>query len=217
MTTRILIADDHKIIRDGLRSLIEKQEGMEVVAEADDGLAALRLAEKMKPDVVIIDVAMPGMNGIEATRRITSGLCTAKVIALSMHADRRFVLGMFKAGASAYLLKDCAFTDLAQALNAVIGGRTYLSPQLTDAVLKDYLRDVPEASSSARILLSEKEREVLQLVAEGQSTSQIAARLAISAKTVEIHRHHIMKKTGVHNIAELTKYAVREGLTSLDT
>jgi DNA-binding NarL/FixJ family response regulator len=217
MAIRILLADDHRIIRDGLRSLIETQAGMEVVAEAEDGRTAFVLAGKMAPDVVIIDIAMTGMNGIEATRQILAKLPSTKVIALSMHSDRRFVLGMFKAGASAYLLKDCAFEELTQAIDAVIGHRTYLSPRLTDTVLKDYLRRSPEDACSVKSLLSPREREVLQLLAEGGSTRQIAESLTVSVKTVETHRHQIMEKLDVHSVAELTKYAIREGLTSLES
>jgi DNA-binding NarL/FixJ family response regulator len=216
MTIRILLADDHKILRDGLRSLIEQQQDLEVIAEAEDGRTAIRLAGKLSPDVVIIDIAMPGLNGIEATRMITSRKPSLRVIALSMHSDRRFVMGMFKAGASAYLLKDSAFEELIQAIHAVMAHGTYLSPRLANDVLKDYIRRFPDDTGSVHSVLSAREREVLQLLAEGKSTKQIAENLAVSIKTVETHRQQIMAKVGVRSVAELTKYAIREGLTSLE-
>lgn len=216
MTIRILLVDDHKILRHGLRSLIEQQRDLEVIAEAEDGRTALRLAGKLSPDVVIIDIAMPGLNGIEATRMITSQKPSPRVIALSMHSDRRFVMGMFKAGASAYLIKDSAFEELIQAIHAVMAHGTYLSHQLANIVLKDYIRRFPDDAGSILSVLSAREREVLQLLAEGKSTKQIAENLGVSVKTVETHRHQIMAKVGVHSIAELTKYAIREGLTSLE-
>ncbi len=218
MTIRILLADDHKILRHGLRSLIEQQRDLEVIAEAEDGRTALKLAGKLSPDVVIIDIAMPYLNGIEATRMITSQKPSPRVIALSMHSDRRFVMGMFKAGASAYLLKDSAFEELIQAIHVVLENRTYLSPLLADVVLKDYIRRFPpDDAGSVHNILSAREREVLQLIAEGKSTKQIAENLTVSVKTIETHRQQIMAKVGVRSIAELTKYAIREGLTSLES
>jgi len=216
MSIKILLADDHKMVREGLRSLIEKMEGMEVIAEADNGRMALQLAKQLLPDVAVLDIGMPGLNGVETARRIVSSSPKVRIIALSMHADRRFIVGMLKAGAAGYLLKDCAFEELAQAIHAVAANRTYLSPVLTDSVLKDYLRRVPENAYAADALLSHREREVLQLIAEGKTTKQIARDLDISVKTIETHRQQIMDKVGVRSIAELTKYAIREGLTSLE-
>ena len=215
MTTRILIADDHKIIREGLKALLDKEEGFEVVAEAQNGLAAVRLAKKLKPDVVIMDIGMPDMNGIEATREIVNANKSVKVVALSMHSDRRFVLQMLEAGASGYLLKESAFEELVMSLNAVISGQPYLSPKVTDVVIKEYLHSTGKNEGTVFKMLSAREREVLQLLAEGKSTKQIASVLNVSVKTIETHRQQIMEKLDIHSVAELTKYAIREGITSL--
>jgi two-component system response regulator NreC len=215
MSTRVLIADDHKIFREGLRALLEKQRGIEVVAEAKDGLEAVRFAQKLIPDVVIMDVAMPEKNGIEATRETLEVLPKTKVIALSMHSDRRFVLQMLKAGAVGYLLKDSAFEELAAAIQAVASGQTYLSPKITDVVIKEYLHSQARSEASVFTILTHREREVLQLLAEGKSTKEIAATLHVSVKTIETHRQQVMDKLDIHSVAELTKYAIREGLTSL--
>lgn len=215
MSTRVLIADDHKIFREGLRALLEKQRGIEVVAEAKDGLEAVRFAQKLIPDVVIMDVAMPEKNGMEATRETLEVLPKTKVIALSMHSDRRFVLQMLKAGAVGYLLKDSAFEELAAAIQAVVSGQTYLSPKITDVVIKEYLHSQARSEASVFTILTHREREVLQLLAEGKSTKEIAATLHVSVKTIETHRQQVMDKLDIHSVAELTKYAIREGLTSL--
>jgi two-component system, NarL family, response regulator NreC len=216
MKTRILIADDHKIIREGLRALLEKQNDMEVIAEAEDGLSAVKAALKAIPDVVIMDIGMPGLNGIEATRQVVAGNRNIRVIALSMHTDRRFVLEMLEAGASGYLLKESAFEELAASIHTVMAGQPYLSPKVTDVVLKEYLHNVSKGESTVFKVLSGREREVLQLLAEGKGTKQIASLLNVSVKTVETHRQQIMEKLNIHSIAELTKYAIREGLTSLE-
>jgi len=217
MKIRVLIADDHKIVRDGLRALLEKQKGMEVVAEAQDGREAVRLARELSPDIVIMDVAMPDLNGVDATRQIVPEVRDVKVIALSMHSDKRFVAQMFKAGASGYLLKDCAFEELAQAVAVVMAGHTYLSPEIVGPVMEDYVRHLSNTDSSGFGVLTAREREVLQLLAEGRTTRQIAAHLHVSIKTIETHRQQIMNKLKVHSLAELTKYAIREGLTSLES
>ncbi len=216
MSTRIIIADDHKILRQGLRTLLEKEPDMEVVAEAEDGRRTVSIVGEMVPHIVIMDVNMPDLNGIEATRQILSEYPEVKVIALSMHADRRFVINMLKAGAHGYLLKDCAFEELAQAIRLVMANKTYLSPGVAEIVVKDYVHRVPGPSQSAFSVLTNREREVLQLMAEGKSTSQIAELLHISVKTVETHRQQIMHKLRIRSVAELTKYAIREGLTSLE-
>jgi DNA-binding NarL/FixJ family response regulator len=217
MSIRILLADDHKIIREGLRSLLEKDPELEVIAEAGDGTTTVKLARKLKPEVVIMDITMPDLNGIEATRQIMAELLNVKVIALSMHSDRRFVVGMLKAGASGYLLKDCAFDELIHTVHTVVKNRTYLSPRITNIVVDDYLRHVSTTNSSVTSVLTAREREVLQLLAEGKTTKQIADHLYLSVKTIETHRRQIMVKLDIHSIAELTKYALREGLTSLET
>jgi DNA-binding NarL/FixJ family response regulator len=214
---RIILADDHNIVRQGLRSLIEKELGMSVVGEADNGRKTVQLAEELKPDLIIMDVSMPDMNGIEATHQITREHPNIKVLGLSMHSDKRFVAGILKAGASGYLLKDCAFEEMAGAILAVAHGGTYLSPGVAGSVIQDYIRRLSETDYSPSTVLTHREREVLQLLAEGFSTKLIASRLNLSVKTIETHRRQVMEKLDAHSIAELTKYAIREGLTSLDS
>jgi two-component system response regulator NreC len=215
MGIRVLLADDHNIFRESLRSLLERH-GMQVVAEAEDGRRALALAKQHSLDVVIMDIGMPVLNGIEATRQILSVSPTVKVIALSMHSDRHYVIGMLKAGASGYLLKDCACEELTHAIHEVLARRIFLSPRLADTILKDYINRVPEEEFSGCPRFTKRELEVLQLFTEGRTTAQIATSLFLSIKTVESHRQKIMDITGMHSIAELTKYAIREGLISLE-
>jgi DNA-binding NarL/FixJ family response regulator len=215
MKIRIIIADDHAIVRNGLRSLIEHELDMEVIAEADNGRDAVRIALELAPDVMIMDIAMPDLNGIEATRQIITALPRIKIIALSMHADKRYVMEMLKAGASGYILKDNAYEELARAIRTALKNHTYLSPQVTETVIGDYVQLALAANGSAFSLLSPREREVLQLLAEGSSTVQIADCLGIGVKTVETYRQHIIEKLEIRSIAELTKYAIREGLTTL--
>jgi DNA-binding NarL/FixJ family response regulator len=217
MSTKILLADDHKITREGLRSLIEKQSDMEVVAEAEEGHTAVRLVRKVSPDIAIMDVSMPDLNGIEATQKIVSECPNVKVIALSMHSDTLFVTEMLKSGASGYLLKDCAFEELTRAIRTVIAGKTYLSPAISDVVVDGYLHRLSEDDSASSDVLTHREREVLQMLAEGNSTKQVALKLHISIKTVETHRRQMMHKLDIYSVAELTKYAIRKGLTSLET
>jgi DNA-binding NarL/FixJ family response regulator len=214
MHIKVLIADDHQIMREGLRSMLEKEPWITVVGEAEEGRTALRLVRKLAPDVIIMDLAMPDLNGIEATRQILAEFPEIKVIGLSMHDDRRFILNMVKAGAKGYLLKDSAFKDLVKAIRVVIANKTYLSSEITDIVVKDYLATSTSEESSAFNLLSPREREVLQLIAEGRNTNQIAEHLHVSIKTVETHRAQLMAKLKVKGVAELTKYAIREGLTT---
>ena len=217
MNIRVLIADDHKIMLAGLRSLLEKHTDFEVVGEAENGRKAVQMSLEKKPDVVVMDVSMPDLNGIEATTQIVEGLKETKVIALSMHSDKRFVMGMLRAGASGYLLKDCASQELANAIYQVADGKKYLSPEITGVVIDDFLLGGDsEGITASTSVLSAREREVLQLIAEGWSTKQIASHLYVSIKTIETHRRQIMKKLDLHNIADLTKYAVREGLTSIE-
>lgn len=216
MSIKVLVADDHKVVREGLRTLIEKQPGMEVIAEAENGRMALKLIKKLSPDIALMDIAMPDLNGIEATRQIVAEAPGTKVIALSMHSDRQFVTRMMSAGASGYLLKDCAFEEVARAIRSVMARQIYLSPKIVSIVVKAFLRR-SEPSDSMLSVISPREREVLQLIAEGKTTKQIALRLHISAKTVDTHRRNIMDKLDIHSVAELTKYAIREGLTFLET
>jgi DNA-binding NarL/FixJ family response regulator len=217
MVTKILIADDHQIVRQGLRFLLEKESDLKVVAEAENGRMTVRLARELTPGVIVMDVAMPDLNGIEATRQIIAESPATKVIALSMYADRRFVVNMLKAGASGYLLKDCAFEELIRAIRVVLTHKTYLSPGVTDILVKDCQMGIPMDEISAFALLTPREREVLQLMSEGNSTAKIADQLHVSIKTVESHRQQLMQKLNLRSVAELTKYAIREGLTSLET
>jgi DNA-binding NarL/FixJ family response regulator len=217
MGVKILLADDHKIMRDGLRSLIEKLPGMEVVAEAENGRTAVKQTRRFRPDVIVMDINMPDLNGIDATRQIVAEFPETKIIAFSMHTDHQFVAGALKAGVSGYLQKDSAFEELAQAIRTVVANQTYLSPKITGDVVKGYLEKLLVDESAAPAFLTAREREVVQLYAEGHKTKQIADRLNLSVKTVETHRRNIMEKLDITSIAELTKYAIREGLTSLDT
>jgi DNA-binding NarL/FixJ family response regulator len=218
MGIRILLADDHKIVRMGLRTLLANQVEMEVIAEAQDGRATLQMVRELQPDIVVMDIGMPELNGIEATRLITTEFPSVKVVALSMHSDRRFVARMLEAGASGYLLKDCAFEELAHAIRSICADQTYLSPEITGVVIGDYLRQLSSRTQpSLYSVLTPREREVLQPLTEGKTTKQIAALLHVSAKTIETHRSQIMEKLDIHSVAELTKYAIREGITTLDT
>ena len=216
MSIKVIIADDHKIMRDGLKSMLEKQRDIEIIAEASDGRTTVELAIKLKPDVIIMDVAMPDMNGIEATRQIIEKSPKIKVIALSMHSDKQFILEMLNAGASGYLLKDCAFHELINAIHSVASNRSYLSPEIADVMIKEFKHVISKESLSVFSLLTSRERQVLQLIAEGKTTKEIAYTLKVSTKTIETYRQQIMYKLDIHSIAGLTKYAVREGLTSIE-
>ena len=217
MGVKILLADDHKIMRDGLRSLIEKLPGMEVVAEAENGRTAVKQTRRFRPDVIVMDINMPDLNGIDATRRIVAEFPGTKIIAFSMHTDHQFVAGALKAGVSGYLQKDSAFEELDRAIRTVVANQTYLSPKITGDVVKGYLEKLLADDSAAPAFLTAREREVVQLYAEGHKTKQIADCLNLSVKTVETHRRKIMEKLDITSIAELTKFAIREGLTTLDT
>ncbi len=189
---------------------------MKVVGEAEDGFSTIELARKLKPQVVVMDITMPGLNGIEATHQITKEMPHIKVLALSMHTDQRFIEGMLRAGATGYLPKDCASEGLVRAIRTVLSNQTYLSPSIADIVRRDYLSQRRGTDISVSYVLTEREREVLQLMAEGKNTKEIASRLQVSVKTIETFRQHIMQKLNLHSLAELTKYAIREGLTSLE-
>lgn len=210
---RVILADDHRIVREGLRAVLEKS-GVTVVGEASTGREAVDLAHTLQPDVAIIDISMPDLNGIDATRRITAEAPTVRVLGLSMYADRRYVLAMLDAGAKGYLLKNAASKELLDGLTAVMAGQTYLSPSVTGDVVAHAL----DRSSARQALgdrqLSLREREVLQLLAEGKSSKEIASALSIALPTVETHRRQLMAKLNLRTVAELTKYAIREGLTS---
>ncbi len=219
MPIRVLLADDHRLVRDGLSSMLSREMDIEVVGEAENGRTAVALARDLMPDVVVMDITMRGLNGIEATRQITSELKGVRVVALSMHADRGHVAEMLAAGATGYLLKDGDFEQLTEAIRAAAEGRTFLAPNVAGIVIEDYVRRLGspgESASPQTRALSAREREVLQLIAEGHSTKEIAATLHLSVKTVETHRRQIMDKLGIYNIAGLIKYAVREGMATLD-
>jgi len=220
MNIRILVADDHAIVREGIRSLLKQEEDFEIVGEASDGVAVVRLAHELKPDIVIMDLTMPDLNGVDATRQIAADLPGTRVIALSVHSDRHHISEMFKAGAAGYLLKDCVYQELARAIRVVRESQAYLSPEIATDVIQEYVNGHGggESGGNASVYtkLTPREREVLQLLAEGHDPKQVGRRLHISFKTVQTHRQHIMEKLELHNLAELTKYAIREGLTSLE-
>lgn len=211
---QIMVVDDHKMFREGLRALLEKETSHRVVGEADNGLAAVSIAEKVQADVVLMDVGMPELNGVDAAQMILSRCPNTKVIAVSMHSDRRFIAGMLQAGASGYLLKDCAFEELHAALETVIAGKIYVSPHVASTIVGDYVEFLETVAGPNKSTLSKQERCVLQLLAEGKGTKDIAQSLHVSIKTIETHRKHIMDKLDIHSIAQLTKYAIREGLTT---
>jgi two-component system response regulator NreC len=205
---KILLADDHALVRHGFRMILSAQPDMEIVGEAGNGREAVELAQKLKPDVVVMDVAMPELNGIEATRRIIELAPRARVLALSMHKDAVYVREILRAGARGYLLKDSADADLIAAVRAVAKGEGYLSPGVSDAVLSDYRRHVTDPLD----LLTSREREVLQLIAEGKTNKEIATSLSLSVYTVEAHRGRLMEKLNLHSTGELVRFAVRSGL-----
>jgi DNA-binding NarL/FixJ family response regulator len=216
MRTRILLVDDHQIMREGLRNILERRADLEVIAEAENGKSAIEIAKKLRPDIVIMDISMRDMNGIDATLLLTGEISNVKIIALSVHSDKRYVFRMLKAGAYGYLTKDCASEELAAAITAVMSDLLYISPQLPGFSVNGAIPRSALVSRLAPSLLSTKEREVLQLIAEGKPTKQIAMQLGVSDKTVEKHRARIKEKLGLISIAELTKYAIREGFTSAD-
>ena len=216
MSLRILLVDDHGIIRAGLRSLLNKQQDMEVVAEAEDGRQAIDFVHEFTPDIVIMDISMPTLNGVDAAREIVSQHPKTRIIALSIHSNKRFVGNMLKAGASGYILKECLFDELIEAIQTVTEGSFYLSPRITGVVIEDYVTQLATNTKPQTPVLTPRQRQVLQLLAEGRSTKQIALKLFVSAKAIEANRRQIMEKLNIYSVAELTKYAVREGLTSLE-
>ncbi len=212
---RVLLADDHKLIRAGLVLVVQQQPDLSVIGEADDGRQAVQLVESLKPDVVVMDIGMPNLNGIEAARQITTGRPDTAVVILSMHADEGYVLRALKAGARAYLLKDSATTDLVQAIRAVVEGKSFFSPAVSKVLLQDYMRKLRRTGAEDSYdLLSPREREVLQLVAEGKSNKEVANLLNLSTYTVETHRAKIMQKLNLKGVPELILYAVRKGIIS---
>ena len=216
MSIKILLADDHGIIRQGLRSLLEKQPDIEVVGEAEDGQKAIALVQQFVPDIVIMDITMPSLNGVDATRQITTEFPNVRVIALSIHSNKRFVADMLKAGASGYILKECLFDELIQSIRTIVDGNIYLSPRITGVVVDDYVERLSKPRASNLPSLTDRESKILQMVAEGKSIKEIALALHLSVKTVELNRRQIMQKLDIHTIADLTKYAIREGLIPLE-
>lgn len=217
MSTRIILADDHRILREGIAAMLRQVPEFEIVGEASDGNETVRLARELRPDLVVTDVSMPGLNGIEAIRRIVEDVPGVRTLCLSVHDEKRLVSAVMDAGASGYLLKDCAFDELLRAVRAVLAGQVWISPAIAGVLMEDYRnRRAGATTPSAFSELTAREREVIQLIAEGCSTREIAERLHVSAKTVGTHREHLMAKLRVNGTAELTRYAIREGLTTLD-
>jgi two-component system response regulator NreC len=215
MSIRVALADDHTLIRQGLFAMLDKENDITVVAQAGNGREAVRLVVELNPDVVILDIDMPDLNGIDAAERISKNTGT-KIIALSIHTTRRFVTGMLKAGARAYLVKQCAYEELANAVRAVAQNRSYLSPQIHDVLVNHYTANLSKDEESLLSILTLREREVLQLVAEGVKSEEIADRLFVTVKTVSSHRAQIMKKLNVNSVAELTRLAISEGVISAE-
>ena len=217
MSIRILLVDDHKIMRQGLRALIENEPDLKVVGEAANGREAVGIARTCLPEVILMDMAMPELNGVEATRQLRMAIPASRVVALSIHHDRRFVTHMMRAGASGYVLKGCSFEELVRAVRAVAGGHTYLTPAVAGALAEGYADALASRGDLRSGQLSPREREVLQLLAEGLNTKEAAARLGIQPKTVAVHRHRIMRKLGVDTAAEMVRWAIQDGLTSIGT
>ncbi len=212
----IILADDHRVMVDGLRFLLDSESDIEIVGEANNGQQAVKIALEKKPDIVIMDIAMQDMNGIEATRQIKKENPKIKVIALSMHSERQIVVGILRAGASGYLLKSSTSTELIEAIRTVYGGGKFISQKISDVVLQEISDISMNLEEIGFDRLTYRECEIVQLISKGNSTKQIAELISIRPKTVESHRANIMKKLDIHNLPELTKYAIRVGLTSLN-
>lgn len=216
MSIKVLLVDDHEIVRFGLCSLIEEQPDMEVIGEVENGRKAIDFAHKLRPDVIIMDIAMPDMNGIEAARRIRKEIPDTSIVVLSMHHKKKFIIDTLKSGVSGYILKTKVYDDLILAIKAAVAGEVYLSSKIATIVAHDIVGGLPVHEKSAYTVLTPREREVLQLITEGKNTKESALHLNISIKTIESTRRQIMQKLDIHNIADLTKYAISEGITSLD-
>ncbi len=216
MPTRILLADDHQMVREGLAALLERTDGFEVVACADSGREAVRLAADHSPDVVVLDIDMPDMNGIEAAEALLSEFPGIRVLALSMHGDQHHLSAMLKAGAAGYLLKECAAKELIDAVRTVAAGESYLCGSMATLLVQDYRSQQRRGAAGHVRDVTDREQEIIALIADGLATKQVAATLGISVKTVDAHRRNIMEKLGIDSIAELTKYAVRTGLSVLE-
>jgi DNA-binding NarL/FixJ family response regulator len=214
VATKVLLVDDHEIMREGMSALLRKYSEFEVVGQASDGRQAMDMTDQLKPDVVIMDIGMPNLNGIDATRQLLSMYPKLKIMALSTHSDGSVVAKMIRAGAVGYMLKESAFEELVEGLNTLMQGKTFLCKKISKVVFSEYVGMVTNSKGMKGDGLTNREREVLQLVAEGKTTREIAETLKLSTKTIDSHREHIMEKLGIRNIAGLTKYAIREGLTS---
>jgi two-component system, NarL family, response regulator NreC len=214
-TIRLLLADDHLLFRAGLRSMLQNQSELEIVGEANDGHSAIKLTEELSPDVLLLDISMPGLNGLETLRKLHDLGTATRTVILSMHSDRHYVTESIKAGARGYLLKDSTLDELVNGIKAVMRGEVYLSSRIAGVLVSDYMTLSTVVNSSADILTS-REREVLQLIAEGNSTKDVASRLNVSVKTIETHRKRIMDKLNLHSVAELTRYAIREKIIQSD-
>jgi len=217
MVQRILLVDDHEIMREGLHLLLERNPDIEVVGEAGDGQEAVELADRLSPDIVVMDVNMPGVDGADATRQIVADHPDIRVVALSMHSKKGFIVEMLKAGASAYVLKENAFSELIDAINTVAGNEIYLSSKITRIVVDDYMQERVGGESSSRTTLTDRENQVLKLIGDGKSSKEIALELGKSVKTIDACRRTMMAKLNIDSVAELVKYAIREGLTPLET
>jgi DNA-binding NarL/FixJ family response regulator len=215
-TIRVLLVEDHTIVREGLRTLLSLEKDIEVVAEASDGAEAVRLVHDVELDVAVMDVAMPHLNGVDAARQMLQAVPEMAILALSVHRDRRLVMGMLAAGAKGYLLKNCPGEELAKAIRLVAKGQVYISAQISRIVAEDYVNRVQSAQHSSLLDLTPREREVLRLLARGKHSKEIAGELAVSPKTIDAHRQNVMKKLNAHSIADLTRFAIREGLVTLD-
>lgn len=215
---RVVLADDHRIVCEALKQALEEEPDVQVVGVAGNGREAVRMTRDLRPDLVVLDVTMPELSGVEATKQIRENHPETKIIALSMHSDRRYVTGMLTAGASGYLVKDCALEELALALRTVMHGDSYLSPRIAGEVVESLRIAIAPVGAPAEqhAVLTSREREVLQLLAEGNRMRDIAAKLHVSVKTAETHRRQIMTKLGIESVAGLTKFAIREGLTTLE-
>jgi two-component system response regulator NreC len=214
--TTILLADDHRIVRQGLRALLEAEPDFSLVGETGDGLEAIQLAERLQPDVIVLDLMMPGINGLEATRQISDNCPQTRVVILSMHADEAYVLEALRNGASGYVLKDSSADDLVRAVREVEAGRRYLSPPLSERAIEAYTRKAQETSLDPYEKLTNREREVLHLAAEGHSSTEIAERLSISSRTVETHRANMMRKLDLHSQTDLIRYALKRGIIPME-
>ncbi|MHC5157512.1 MAG: response regulator [Planctomycetota bacterium] len=214
MATKVLLVDDHEIMREGISALLRRYSEFEVVGQAADGRRALEMASQLKPDIIIMDVGMPNLNGVDATKQLLSMNPELKIMALSTHSDGAIVAKMIKAGAKGYILKESAFEELVEGLNTLQDGRTFLCNKISKVVFSDYVDLVANPKVMDGDGLSGREREVLQLVAEGHTTKQIAEILNLSTKTIDSHREHIMEKLGIRNVAGLTRYAIRQGMTT---